>query len=346
MPCSIPGLPSHPQHDVALRQFRPGRRRRDARLRGRRRPRRRPGGDRRAHAPRTDRLARQRPHDGRPPAVDVAPPVDRGGAARRRHHARAAARVGRARGPRRPPGGLRGRARRRPRRAPGGPFRRSARSRSRNHREPGGRLGGLDADRPIGTSRPGSATGCGACSPSVDFAVVQIIFLALLAVVGMTIRQLPDFAFRSADGLRGGDGRPARPLRPGPGRGHRRRPRAARRCSRSSARRGSVPGWSCWSSRSSCARSTGRRGCGAASATIRVAQPEPFFDPRLPDRAAMDGVPADDGAGRPAAQRLPRPRGDRRRRHALPVRRPPPVHEAGDAAHPRRARSCSSWPRP
>ena len=26
---------------------------------------------------------------------------------------------------------------------------------------------------------------------------------------------------------------------------------------------------------------------------IRVAQPEPFFDPRLPDRAAMDGVPAD-----------------------------------------------------
>ena len=33
---------------------------------------------------------------------------------------------------------------------------------------------------------------------SVDFAVFQIIFLALLAVVGMTIKQLPDFAFRSA----------------------------------------------------------------------------------------------------------------------------------------------------
>jgi cytochrome c biogenesis protein len=32
---------------------------------------------------------------------------------------------------------------------------------------------------------------------SVDFAVVQIIGLALLAVIGMTIRQLPDFAFRS-----------------------------------------------------------------------------------------------------------------------------------------------------
>ncbi len=33
---------------------------------------------------------------------------------------------------------------------------------------------------------------------SVDFAVVQIIGLSLLAVVGMTVRQLPTFAFRSA----------------------------------------------------------------------------------------------------------------------------------------------------
>src|SRR4249919_2336143 len=33
---------------------------------------------------------------------------------------------------------------------------------------------------------------------SVDFAVFQIIFLLLLAVVGMTVKQLPDFAFRSA----------------------------------------------------------------------------------------------------------------------------------------------------
>src|SRR4029077_2065 len=33
---------------------------------------------------------------------------------------------------------------------------------------------------------------------SVNFAVVQIIMLALLAVVGMTVRQLPGFAFRSA----------------------------------------------------------------------------------------------------------------------------------------------------
>ena len=32
---------------------------------------------------------------------------------------------------------------------------------------------------------------------SVNFAVAQIIFLGLLGVVGMTIRQLPSFAFRS-----------------------------------------------------------------------------------------------------------------------------------------------------
>ena len=54
----------------------PGRRgRRDARVRGRRRPGGRPGRHRRADAARADRLARQRPHDGRPPAVDVPAPA-------------------------------------------------------------------------------------------------------------------------------------------------------------------------------------------------------------------------------------------------------------------------------
>ena len=33
---------------------------------------------------------------------------------------------------------------------------------------------------------------------SVDFAVLQIIVLALFAAVGMTVRQLPGFAFRSS----------------------------------------------------------------------------------------------------------------------------------------------------
>ena len=84
-----PGLPSHPQHAVAVRQFRAGRRRRDARLRGRRRARGRPGRHRCADPARADRLARQRPHDGRPPAVDLAAPALRGRARRGRDHARA-----------------------------------------------------------------------------------------------------------------------------------------------------------------------------------------------------------------------------------------------------------------
>ena len=50
--------------------------------------------------------------------------------------------------------------------------------------------------------------------------------------------------------------------------------------------------WSCSSSRSSSARSTGRRKLWRGVSDVRVAQPEPYFDPRLPDRAAMDGVPA------------------------------------------------------
>ncbi|MEO6207247.1 MAG: cytochrome c biogenesis protein ResB, partial [Candidatus Limnocylindrales bacterium] len=33
---------------------------------------------------------------------------------------------------------------------------------------------------------------------SVDFAVLQIIVLSVMALIGMTLRQLPGFAFRSA----------------------------------------------------------------------------------------------------------------------------------------------------
>lgn len=64
----------------------------------------------------------------------------------------------------------------------------------------------LTADRSAG-SNPGRSLGARADAAwlavwrlftSVNFAVLQIIVLALLAVVGMTIRQLPGFAFRSA----------------------------------------------------------------------------------------------------------------------------------------------------
>ena len=127
---------------------------------------------------------------------------------------------------------------------------------------------------------------------SVDFAVAQIIVLVLLAVVGMTIRQLPDFAFRSAsdyaaalDELH---------VRYDPLMG------AAMvdvldRLSVFSIFR------SVWFSAGLtvlvisivvCTLDrTPRLWRGVSD--IRVDQAEPFFDPRLPDRATMDGVPVE-----------------------------------------------------
>ena len=60
------------------------------------------------------------------------------------------------------------------------------------------------ADQPAGARW---ARRSGGLFTSVDFAVVQIILLALMAVVGMTLEQLPDFAFRSAGDYDDGDGR-------------------------------------------------------------------------------------------------------------------------------------------
>ena len=68
-------------------------------------------------------------------------------------------------------------------------------------------MSALTADRSAGTN-PGRVTLAARADAawllvwrlftSVNFAVLQIIVLALLAVVGMTVRQLPGFAFRSA----------------------------------------------------------------------------------------------------------------------------------------------------
>ena len=58
------------------------------------------------------------------------------------------------------------------------------------------------AGRPEGRARPSLAARAGMrlwrLFTSVNFAVVQIVAIAVLAVFGMTIRQLPGFAFRSA----------------------------------------------------------------------------------------------------------------------------------------------------
>ena len=127
---------------------------------------------------------------------------------------------------------------------------------------------------------------------SVDFAVAQIIFLALMAVVGMTIRQVPDFALRSATDY-------------------------AAALEDLHARYDPLLGaalvdtldrlWvftifrSPWFSGALvvlivsiviCTLDrTPRLWRGVSD--VRVAQPEPFFDPILPDRAAMAGVPAE-----------------------------------------------------
>jgi len=116
------------------------------------------------------------------------------------------------------------------------------------------------------------------------------VFLALLAVVGMTIRQLPDFAFRSASDYAAAlDDLHAR-YDPILGTGI---VEVMDRLSVFSIFR------SVWFSAGLtvlvisivvCTLDrTPRLWRGVTD--IRVDQPEPFFDPRLPDRAAMTGVP-------------------------------------------------------
>jgi cytochrome c biogenesis protein len=131
---------------------------------------------------------------------------------------------------------------------------------------------------------------------SVDFAVVQIIVLAILAAIGMTVQQLPDFAFRSA-----GDHAAAMEMiharyDPLVGSGV---VDVLERLSVFSMFR------SVWFSVALlvlvisivvCTLDrTPRLWRGVSD--IRVAQPEPFFDPRLPDRAEMRDVTPSDVRG-------------------------------------------------
>ena len=128
---------------------------------------------------------------------------------------------------------------------------------------------------------------------SVDFAVFQIIVLALLAVIGMTIKQLPDFAFRSATDYATAMEQLHERYDPVLG----------------SAIVGVMERLSVFAVFRSPWFSAGlvvlvvsiivctldrtpRLWRGVSD--VRVAQPEPFFDPILPDRAAMDGVAAAD----------------------------------------------------
>jgi cytochrome c biogenesis protein len=127
---------------------------------------------------------------------------------------------------------------------------------------------------------------------SVDFAVFQIIFLLLLAVVGMTIKQLPDFAFRSATDYAAALDQLHARYDPVLGTGI---VDVMERLSLFAVFR------SPWFSAGLVVLVVSIVVCTLdrtpklwrGVSDIRVAQPEPYFDPRLPDRAAMTGVPAE-----------------------------------------------------
>ena len=130
---------------------------------------------------------------------------------------------------------------------------------------------------------------------SVDFAVVQIIFLASLAAVGMTLQQLPDFAFRSpGDYAAAMDDIHAR-YDPVIGVG------LVSALERLKAFSIFTSPQFLWAlvvlvvSIVVCTLDRTPRLWRDVS-VVRVAQPEPFFDPVLPDRAAMTGVSAADVA--------------------------------------------------
>ncbi|HEY7132438.1 MAG TPA: cytochrome c biogenesis protein ResB, partial [Candidatus Limnocylindrales bacterium] len=128
---------------------------------------------------------------------------------------------------------------------------------------------------------------------SVDFAVVQIIALMLMAVVGMTIRQLPSFAFRSV-----GDYESAMADI------HARYDAAFGRGVVDALERLQVFHLftSTWFTVGLVVLVVSIVVCTLdrtprlwrQSAEIRVVQPDPFYDPSLPDRAAMTGVAAAD----------------------------------------------------
>jgi cytochrome c biogenesis protein len=128
---------------------------------------------------------------------------------------------------------------------------------------------------------------------SVDFAVVQIIFLSILAAIGMTLQQLPDFAFRSpadyATAIEDIHIRYDPVLGPGI-------VNILERLGAFSIFRSAIFGIGLVVLVVSIVVCTLDRTprLWRDVSRIRVVQPEPFYDPRLPDRAAMTGVGADD----------------------------------------------------
>jgi cytochrome c biogenesis protein len=127
---------------------------------------------------------------------------------------------------------------------------------------------------------------------SVDFAVAQIIYLATLATIGMTLRQLPDSAFRSAtDHADAMDGLHAI-YDPVIGAA------AVDLLEQLGLFAVFRSPWFSWGlvvlvvSIVVCTLDRTPR-LWRRSVDVRVVQPDPFFDPRLPDRAMTTAVPAE-----------------------------------------------------
>jgi len=135
---------------------------------------------------------------------------------------------------------------------------------------------------------------------SVDFAVVQIIGLSLLALVGMTIQQLPSFAFRSVGDYENAMADLHARYDPTLGRG------IVDALERLQLFHVFTSTWFTVGlivlvvSIVVCTLDRTPR-LWRQSKEIRVVQPDPFYDPALPDRAALDGVDA--GAVRAALRR-------------------------------------------
>jgi cytochrome c biogenesis protein len=127
---------------------------------------------------------------------------------------------------------------------------------------------------------------------SVDFAVVQIIVLSLLAVVGMTLRQLPGFAFRSTTDYANEMGKLHDLYDASLGTG------VVDTLERLQLFHVFTSTWFSIAlvvliiSIVACTIDRTPR-LWRQSADIRVVQPDPFYDPKLPDRAALAGVSAD-----------------------------------------------------
>ncbi len=131
---------------------------------------------------------------------------------------------------------------------------------------------------------------------SVDFAVAQIIFLSTLAAIGMTLQQLPGFASRSpadyATAIEAIHIRYDPVLGPGI-------VNVLERLGAFAIFTSPIFGFALVVLVISivvCTLDRTPRLWRDVSA-VRVVQPEPFFDPRLPDRAAMTGVAGEDLAG-------------------------------------------------